>query len=80
MFPGLNLLQPDIASSLLQYRLRTLPGAYQKAKSYNPPYSGAMYAWESAVTGQEQAPPPWGVREVHISGDIGERHDGLLFV
>lgn len=72
MFVPVNLLYPDIAVSLLQYRLRTLPGAYHKASTYTPPYGGAMYSWESCVTGEEQAPPPWGVREVHISGDIGK--------
>lgn len=70
MFVPTNLLYPDIAASLLQYRYRTMDGARHKAQTYNPPYNGTMFAWESAVTGQEQAPAPWGVREIHITSDI----------
>ena len=75
--PPLNLLFPDLAASLLQYRLRMLPGARAKAaaNNYTAGQGGgsgapAMYAWESATTGEEQAPAPWGVREIHISGDV----------
>jgi protein-glucosylgalactosylhydroxylysine glucosidase len=70
MYPGILMTNPDIANMMLQYRLVRLPGAEYKAQSYNPPYSGAMYAWESAVTGVELAPSPWGVYEDHISSDI----------
>jgi len=70
MYPGMLLTQPDIANMMLYYRLVRIPGAENKAQSYNPPFSGAMYAWESAVTGVELAPSPWGVYEDHISSDI----------
>lgn len=36
---------PDIAKTLLKYRIDTLPGALEKAKSYG--LDGAFYAWES---------------------------------
>lgn len=72
MYPTLALLYPGCAHSLLEYRIARLQGAYTKAKSYDPPYEGAMYPWESALTGIE-CTPTWaatGVREIHIAGDI----------
>ncbi|HWR24270.1 MAG TPA: glycosyl hydrolase family 65 protein [Feifaniaceae bacterium] len=41
--------QPEIARSLVCYRIRTLPGAIEKAASYG--YGGAFYAWESQEGG-----------------------------
>ena len=72
MFPTLALLYPSYAASLLEYRIARLPGARTKARSYTPPYSGAMYPWESALTGIECTPivATTGHREIHISGDI----------
>ena len=35
--------------------------AQEKAGSYSPPYSGAMFPWESAFTGEECC-PTWAVR------------------
>ena len=72
MYPGINLLHPDTADSLLQYRVARLAGAADKAASYTPPFSGNMYPWESAFTGEETC-PSWaatGLREIHINGDI----------
>jgi hypothetical protein len=73
MFPAAgSALHPDLAASMLQYRFERLAGAYAKAKSYTPPYSGAMFPWESALTGLEVC-PSWaatGLREIHINGDI----------
>ncbi len=74
--------QPDIARNLLTYRFHTLDGARRKALHYG--YRGAMYAWESADTGDEVT-PRWGLandpyrediriwcrdREIHISAVI----------
>ena len=70
MWPSLNLLLPDLAASMLDYRVATLPGAYFKATTYSPPYSGASFAWESAVSGIELASAPWGTDELHIGSDI----------
>ncbi|MDR2654873.1 MAG: glycoside hydrolase family 65 protein [Oscillospiraceae bacterium] len=41
--------QPEIARSLLRYRIETLPGALKKAASYG--WEGAFYAWESQEGG-----------------------------
>lgn len=78
--PFLTLTQPQIARNLLSYRYHTLPGARRKAKEAG--YEGAMYAWESASTGDEVT-PRWvydpngnpvriwcGDIEVHINADV----------
>ncbi|XXX75954.1 glycosyl hydrolase family 65 protein [Sorangium sp. So ce134] len=71
---------PEAARALLLYRHRTLPGARRKAKALG--YEGALYAWESADTGDETTPPlvvtPFGEvvrvlsgeQEHHISADV----------
>ena len=63
---------PDLAAGLIDYRRERLDGAYEKARSYSPPFSGAMWPWESAFTGTEVCPSwaPTGLREIHISGDV----------
>jgi len=66
------LLHPDTAQTLLDYRTARLAGAREKALSYTPPFGGAMFPWESALTGEETC-PTWaatGLREIHINGDI----------
>lgn len=72
MYPAVLMWHPDIAASLIDYRYDRLDSAYAKAKSYEPPFSGAMFAWESAYTGVETTLPTFGMgeREQHISGDI----------
>lgn len=50
-FPMFVHTQPEIAESLLRYRIETLPGAVKKAKEYG--YRGAFYAWESQEGGEE---------------------------
>ncbi|MGK3976526.1 glycoside hydrolase family 65 protein [Sorangium sp. So ce118] len=71
---------PEAARALLLYRHRTLPAARRKAKALG--YDGALYAWESADTGDETTPPlvvtPFGEvtrvlsgeQEHHISADV----------
>jgi kojibiose phosphorylase len=82
ILPFFIYTQPKLARNLLTYRYHTLPGARRKAVHYG--YKGAMYAWESADTGDEVTPrwlPPndfygddiriWcRDREIHISADI----------
>ena len=51
LFPMFVHTQPDIARSLLRYRIETLPGALKKAAEYG--YRGAFYAWESQEGGAE---------------------------
>ncbi len=74
---------PEVARRLLMYRYHTLPGARRKARENR--YRGAMYAWESASSGDETTPkwsaPPhpetgesvriWcGELEDHITADV----------
>jgi kojibiose phosphorylase len=73
LLPVLTYTQPALARNLLTYRYRTLPGARRKAKAEG--YEGAMYAWESAATGDEVTPcwvpGPQGEALVRIwTGDI----------
>ncbi len=82
ILPFFTLTQPTIARHLLTYRYHTLPGARRKATHSG--YKGAMYAWESALMGDEVTPrwaiptDPYGEdvriwcrdREIHISADI----------
>lgn len=59
-----------LAASLMEYRQRTIGGALAKAAEFG--YQGAMYAWESCVTGTDQE--WWGTCgkfEHHITADIG---------
>ncbi len=82
ILPFFILTQPAIARNLLTYRYHTLDGARRKASHYG--YKGAMYAWESAGTGDEVTPrwalpnDPYGEdiriwcrdQEIHITADI----------
>jgi beta-phosphoglucomutase len=82
ILPFFTLTQPAIARNLLTYRYHTLNGARRKA--VHGGYKGAMFAWESAATGDEVT-PRWSMpndpyaedvriwcrdREIHISADI----------
>ncbi|MBW4687235.1 MAG: beta-phosphoglucomutase [Komarekiella atlantica HA4396-MV6] len=80
ILPFLTLTQPALARNLLTYRYHTLPGARRKAQEAG--YQGAMFAWESATTGDEVT-PRWvpgangeqiriwcGDIEVHITADV----------
>jgi len=81
MLPFFIYTHPAAARRLLEYRFHTLGGARKKAKGDG--YAGAMFAWESADTGEETCPlyvpdPKTGepVRvwcgeiEQHISADV----------
>ncbi len=82
ILPFFIYTQPAIARNLLSYRYHTLPGARRKAAYYG--YKGAMFAWESADTGDEVTPrwaspnDPYAEdiriwcrdREIHISADV----------
>ncbi|ABA21897.1 Glycoside hydrolase family 65, central catalytic [Trichormus variabilis ATCC 29413] len=80
ILPFLTFTQPALARNLLTYRYHTLPGARRKAQEAG--YQGAMFAWESATTGDEVT-PRWvpgangelvriwcGDIEVHITADV----------
>ncbi|MGC9399505.1 MAG: glycoside hydrolase family 65 protein [Anaerolineae bacterium] len=81
MLPFFIYTQPALARNMLMYRYHTLPGARQVAAEQG--YDGALFAWESALTGEETTPrwipdPQTGelVRiwsgdiEIHIAADV----------
>jgi len=69
MLPTLLVLHPDLARTMLDYRYERLPAARRRAAAHG--YQGAMFPWESAATGDEDA---WstdlGEFEHHISADV----------
>jgi kojibiose phosphorylase len=81
MLPFYIFTDPAAAQALLMYRYHTLDAARRKARAAG--YEGALYAWESADTGDEATPRSavmpdgrvvtilTGEREHHISADIG---------
>ena len=80
LLPFYTVTWPEAARTLLMYRYRTLAGARAKAKRLG--YRGALYAWESADTGEEATPAEiidpngrmiqvlCGTQEQHISADV----------
>jgi beta-phosphoglucomutase len=54
ILPFFIYTQPEIARNLLMYRYHTLAGARRKAEESG--YEGALFAWESADTGDEVTP------------------------
>jgi len=71
MYPGLLVLHPEIAKSMVEYRYERLEAA--KKNAFGKGFKGAMYPWESAATGVEET-PVWalsGPFEHHITADVG---------
>ncbi|MCD4737818.1 MAG: glycoside hydrolase family 65 protein [Anaerolineae bacterium] len=54
MLPFFIYTQPELARNMLLYRYHTLPGARRVAAAQG--YAGALFAWESADTGDESTP------------------------
>lgn len=70
MYPGLLVLHPGLAKSMIEYRFQRLEAA--KRNAFSKGYKGAMYPWESAETGVEET-PVWalsGPFEHHITGCV----------
>ncbi|WP_078769720.1 glycosyl hydrolase family 95 catalytic domain-containing protein [Elizabethkingia meningoseptica] len=70
MFKPLLFFKPEVAKSLVDYRFNRLKAAEENARIYG--YKGAMYPWESTVSGEEET-PVWaltGTYEHHITGDV----------
>jgi trehalose/maltose hydrolase-like predicted phosphorylase/phosphoglycolate phosphatase-like HAD superfamily hydrolase len=79
---------PEAARALIGYRHHTLAGARRKAAAFG--YQGALYAWESADTGDETTPSmvvtPFGEvlrvlsgeLEHHISADVAYAVDAYV--
>jgi trehalose/maltose hydrolase-like predicted phosphorylase len=80
MLPFFVFTHPATARALLMYRYHTLPQARREAEQQG--YRGALYAWESTVTGAETTPREatlpsgeivpilTGQYEDHISADV----------
>lgn len=80
LLPFYTMVWPDAARAMLMYRFHTLPAARRKAAEMG--CKGALYAWESADTGDEVTPESvvgpgdtmievrTGKMEIHISADI----------
>ncbi len=80
LLPFYTMTWPEAARALLMYRYHTLPAA--RAKAAHMGYKGALYAWESADTGEETTPERvvgsdgsmieilTGKLEQHISADV----------
>ena len=80
LLPFYTAVWPEAARAMLMYRFHTLPAARDKAARLG--WKGALYAWESADTGEETTPErvvapdgtwvevPTGTCEQHISADI----------
>ncbi|MBE9914708.1 glycoside hydrolase family 65 protein [Paenibacillus donghaensis] len=61
ILPYFLYTEPGTARKLAEYRYHTLNGARKNALDRG--YRGAMYPWESAVTGEEET-PEWGPVDV----------------
>lgn len=80
MLPFYALTHPESARALLLYRYHTLEAARRRARAFG--YRGALYAWESADSGEDTTPPyvvapdgeviriRSGEQEHHISADV----------
>jgi HAD superfamily hydrolase (TIGR01509 family) len=80
LLPFYTAVWPKAARAMLMYRYHTLPAA--RAKAARAGYRGALYAWESADTGEETTPERvvgaagemvdvlCGKLEQHISADV----------
>ena len=71
MYPGLLVLHPELAKSMVEYRYERLQAA--KRNAFSKGFKGAMYPWESAATGVEET-PVWalsGPFEHHITACVG---------
>jgi beta-phosphoglucomutase family hydrolase len=80
ILPFFACTQPETARALLAYRYRTLGAARARAAKLG--YRGALFAWESADTGEDVTPSEavgpdgrilkilTGDQEQHVSGDI----------
>jgi trehalose/maltose hydrolase-like predicted phosphorylase len=69
--PFFTFTWPEAARALLMYRYHTLPGA--RAKAARLGYRGALYAWESADTGDETTPEQLVDTEGHVINILSGR-------
>ncbi len=55
LLPAYTLTWPRAAHAMVRYRFHTLEAARERARQLG--YRGALYAWESAGTGEDVTPP-----------------------
>lgn len=70
MYPGILVLHPELAKSMIEYRYQRLDAARRNA--FSKGFKGAMFPWESAETGVEET-PVWalsGPFEHHITACV----------
>jgi protein-glucosylgalactosylhydroxylysine glucosidase len=74
MFPAINIFHPQLAESVLDYRIDRLEAAHEFARTFAPKHNwqGTMFPWESGYSGRNVCPDGVGTctREQHITGDI----------
>ncbi|XP_062577761.1 protein-glucosylgalactosylhydroxylysine glucosidase-like [Saccostrea cucullata] len=69
MYPSILLLHSQIGKAIVKTRIKTLEAAKETAKMRG--YDGAMYPWETALSGLDvTADPIYFLNEQHITGDI----------
>lgn len=70
IFPVMLVLQPELARSMIDYRIDGLPAARRKAAAYG--YRGAMFPWEADHRGEESTPTfaLTGPLEHHVTADV----------
>lgn len=70
MFPVLLALHPELARTMLDYRLDGLAAARRRAYAYG--YEGAMFPWEGDDRGEECTPTRalTGPLEHHVTADV----------
>lgn len=70
MYPALLVMHPELAKSMIEYRVQHLEAA--KRNAFANGFKGAMFPWESAESGVEET-PVWalsGPFEHHITADV----------
>ncbi|WP_394404706.1 glycoside hydrolase family 65 protein [Streptococcus sp. 20-1249] len=68
LLPFFIFTQPEIAKSLLTYRLNKLPLAQERAAELN--FKGALFPWRGISGRETSAYYPAGTAQFHINGDI----------
>lgn len=70
MYPTMLVMQPAMASSMMAFRVNTLPQAKRRAAQFG--FAGAMYPWESDLDGNECTPIAYklDINEHHITADV----------
>lgn len=66
--PVLTRVWPELARSLLSYRVALLPAAVARARELHR--AGALYPWRTIAGPEASAYFPAGTAQVHIDGDI----------